>query len=315
MTDLAARIGSEARKQQIVQAALETIGEYGVPGATISRIAKGAGITSAALYSHFENRRAILVAALDQVYEQIMDSFVVPSVDDPIELFREICRRHAEKVLSQDKTSHAHLFLEFVASAPEEGLREVLREKELETTSYLTSVVRGFQHQGRLPQGVDAETIAWLVAGWAWTGDVANLMDASTIWHEKVSSRLWQGIVDAMSGRPGAEVPDGQPWAPAPRPGQETAADLAASGSPEETDYDGLPQGAVFTVEEAASILKVSPDTIDDLLSQKRITSLSVGSETRIPRRTLVALLRGMTDQEFESFLDRRAVRVTQAPG
>ncbi len=87
----------------------------------ISRIAKGAGITSAALYSHFENRQAILLAALDVVYEQVFDSFRSSTSNDPVQRLREICENHAEKVRNQDKTSHAHLFLEFVASAPEEG--------------------------------------------------------------------------------------------------------------------------------------------------------------------------------------------------
>ena len=122
-------MNTEARKQEIVRAALETIAEHGVQGATVSRIAKGAGITSAALYSHFENRQAILLAALDVVYEQVFDSFRSSSSSDPVQRLREICENHADKVREQDPTSHAHLFLEFVASAPEEGLRDALARK------------------------------------------------------------------------------------------------------------------------------------------------------------------------------------------
>jgi excisionase family DNA binding protein len=314
MADATVRMGSATRKQRIVQAALETIGEYGVQGATISRIARGAGITPAALYSHFENRRAILVAALDAVYEQITDSFKASSGDDPIAVFRQICELHEEKVLSQDKTSHAHLFLEFVASAPEEGLREVLREKELETTSYLASIVKRFQERGRLPREVDGEMVAWLVAGWAWTGDVANLMDATSIWHAKVSSHLMQSILAVLSPAASASAREPDPSGLLARPAAQSELGDAAH-PPATADYDGLPEGAVFTVEEAASILKVSPDTVRELAGQKRIGSLVVGGEMRIPRRTLVALLRGMSDEEFESFLERRAAQVAQDSG
>ena len=138
---IAVRMNTEARKQEIVRAALETIAEHGVQGATVSRIAKGAGITSAALYSHFENRQAILLAALDVVYEQVFDSFRASTSADPVERIRQIFENHAEKVRNQDPTSHAHLFLEFVASAPEEGLRDAIRDKEFATASYLASIV------------------------------------------------------------------------------------------------------------------------------------------------------------------------------
>jgi AcrR family transcriptional regulator len=310
MATVTIRMNTEARKQQIVQAALEAIGEYGIQGATISRIAKGAGITPAALYSHFENRRAILIAALDEVYGQIADSHRAPWIDDPVELFRQICESHAQKVLSQDKTSHAHLFLEFVASAPEEGLREVLREKELGTKTYLASIVERFQAEGRVAKEVDAEKVAWLVACWAWTGDVANMMDATSIWHEKVSSHLMESILEVL--KPGSRTSaqcasDSEAAQPAAE--ESTVKELPAVDT---TDYDGLPDGAVFTLEEAAGILKTSPDTIGGMVRLNQIRALSLGDQTRIARRTLLALLRGVSEEEFDAVLERRTAQSAQ---
>jgi AcrR family transcriptional regulator len=277
------RLRSEDRKQQIIQAALEAIGEFGIQGATISRIAKGAGITTAALYSHFENRRAILIAALDKVYEQITDSFEVSSSADPVQHVRQICELHAEKLLSEDRTSHPHLFLEFVAAAPEEGLREALREKELETKRYLTSIIRSFQERGNLAEEVDAEMIAWLIACWAWTGNVANLMDAGDIWHAKVSSHLMEPILGALS------------------PGTNRGGDDG-----DRADYNRLPEAAVFTLEETADILKVSTGVVEQMVAQKQISCLTLGVEKRISRRALGAFIRGISDEEFDTFLQGR---------
>ncbi len=299
MASVTVRMNTEARQQQIVQAALEAIGEYGIQGATISRIAKGAGITPAALYSHFENRRAILIAALDEVYGQITDSHRSSRSEDPRELFRLICERHTQKVLSQDKTSHAHLFLEFVASAPEEGLREVLREKELETKTYLASIVERFQTQGRIAKEVDAEMVAWLVACWAWTGDVANLMDATSIWHEKVSAHLMESILDVLT-------PASQTRVQSASASESLAHTPEMICPPDETpalnrsDCDQVPDGAVFTLEEAATILKISLDAISEMVSLNQIRSLSLGSQTRIARRALLAFLRGMSEEELD---------------
>ena len=311
MASVTVRMNTEARQQQIVHAALEAIGEYGIQGATISRIAKGAGITPAALYSHFENRRAILIAALDEVYGQIADSHKSSWSEDPIELFRQICESHAQKVLSQDKTSHAHLFLEFVASAPEEGLREVLREKELGTKNYLASLVERFQAQGRIAKEVDAEMVAWLVACWAWTGDVANMMDATSIWHEKVSSHLMESILDVLKTGSRGDVQGASSSGSLAQPAEEISPPKETPAL-DGTDYDQLPDGAVFTLEEAATILKISLDTISEMACLNQIRSLSLGSQTRIARRTLLAFLRGMSEEEFDALVERRAAQPGQ---
>jgi excisionase family DNA binding protein len=290
------RMNTEARKQRIVRAALETIAEHGVQGATVSRIAKGAGVTSAALYSHFENRQAILLAALDVVYEQVFDSFRSSSSRDPIQRLREICEAHAEKVLNQDPTSHAHLFLEFVASAPEEGLREALREKEFATASYLASIVQELERQGRLSQGVDPELIAWLIAAWAWTGDVASSMGVNGIWYERVSPRLIDFILTSLS----AEGPSREAVAAA-------AAMTAEATSLHEAAADGLPEGAVFTPEETAEILKIPGGTVGRMIGDGQIRAIRIGDETRIPRRALLAFLRGMSAEEFDDYVLKRA--------
>jgi AcrR family transcriptional regulator len=283
-------MNTEARKQEIVRAALETIAEHGVQGATVSRIARGAGITSAALYSHFENRQAILLAALDVVYEQVLDSFRATTSPDPVERIRQIFEAHAEKVRDQDPTSHAHLFLEFVASAPEEGLRDAIREKEAATTAYLASIIEESARQGGLPADVDPELIAWLIAGWAWTGDVASSMGFNGIWCQRVSPRLIDFILGLFTGR----ATDGDPSAPGEAPALR------------ETGIDGLPEGAVFTLEETAGILKVPVPAVEEMVRDKQIRSLQLAGTTRIPRRALFACLRGMTAGEFDAFLEKR---------
>jgi excisionase family DNA binding protein len=284
-------MNTEARQQEIVRAALETIAEHGVQGATVSRIAKGAGITSAALYSHFENRQAILLAALDVVYEQVFDSFSASTSTDPVERIRQIFQNHAEKVRDQDPTSHAHLFLEFVASAPEEGLREAIRDKEFATASYLASIVEELGLQGRLPADVDPELIAWPLAGGAWTGDVATSMGFNNIWYERVSPRLIDFILGSLTGEAAVTAPA------APAPGTQLV----------ESAVDGLPDGSVFTVEETADILKLPIETVEQMIRDKQMRAIRLAGVTRIPRRALFACLRGMTAEEFDGFLEKRA--------
>jgi excisionase family DNA binding protein len=234
-----------------------------------------------------------LLAALDAVYEQVFDSFRSSSSGDPVRRLREICENHAEKVRNQDKTSHAHLFLEFVASAPEEGLREALREKELATASYLASIVDELKRRGGLSPDVDPELIAWLVAAWAWTGDVASSMGVDSIWYERVSPQLIEfilGNLDQESEPPSVGV--GPMW------------------TLREAAVDGLPEGAVFTLEEVADILKLPRDVVAQMVAGKQIRSLRFGDVVRIPRRSLFACLRGMTSEEFDQYVEENKARV-----
>ncbi len=301
---------AEARKQQILQVALKTIGEYGVQGATISRIAKGAGITTAALYTHFENRQAILLAALDVVYDKIFETHRSSSSTDAVQRLREMCEYHAKVIADQEKMGHAHLFLEFVAAAAEDGLREALREKELASMSDLASLVEECKQQGTLAQDVDSKMVAWLIAGWAWTGDVAHSMGVGETWHEQVSPHLLDLILESVSvesrgitrTESSAAVPVAQ-WTN--RADQDPRA-----AALDETDFDGLPDGAVFTVEEVAEILRVSTGTVYDMVRRRQISSLNLGRAIRIPRRALVAYLRGMGADEFDNLVTKKtAVR------
>ncbi|MDH4199049.1 MAG: TetR/AcrR family transcriptional regulator [Spirochaetia bacterium] len=56
---------SEERKLQIIQETLAIIGESGLQGLTVSKIASNAGITEAALYRHFKNKEDILLQVVE----------------------------------------------------------------------------------------------------------------------------------------------------------------------------------------------------------------------------------------------------------
>jgi AcrR family transcriptional regulator len=192
-------MSAEARKEQIVRVALKVIGKYGVQGATISRIAKGAGITTAALYTHFENRHAILLAALDAVYDKVFETHRSSSNPNALERLREACEYHAQLIVGHGNLGHAHLFLEFVAAAPEDGLRDALREKELAAVANMAQIVDEGKRQGTIAPDVDSEQVALLIGGWAWTGDVAELMGIRSMWHPTVSSHLLELILQSIS--------------------------------------------------------------------------------------------------------------------
>jgi AcrR family transcriptional regulator len=166
---------ADARKRQIVEVTLDLIAKHGLQGTTMSRIAAGAGIRQASLYTHFPSRRAILLAALDAVYERVYESRKTASDEDSLERLRQMCDHHLELWRTQGDRHHAHQLLEFVAGARGEGMRETLATKHLEAIEQFARVVRDGQEQGKISRSVDPEQVAWLVNGWAFAGDVAHL--------------------------------------------------------------------------------------------------------------------------------------------
>ncbi len=68
-----------------------------------------------------------------------------------------------------------------------------------------------------------------------------------------------------------------------------------------EAMFDGLPDTPVFTVDEVAKLLRIGRSAAYDLVRQRRLPSLRLGSQIRIPRRALVAFLRGMDADAFDS--------------
>jgi AcrR family transcriptional regulator len=193
------RMTADARKRQIVRVTLRTIGKHGVQGASITRIAKGAGITTAALYTHFENRQAILLAALDAVYEQVLETHRVSPDADAIERMREICQNYEELVTTQGASGHAHLFMEFVAAAPDRVLRDAVLKKESAVAAKWAQLVEDGKREGTIAKDVDPDEVALRIAAWAWSGNVALLMGHRAAWHPRLSSQLLEQILRDIS--------------------------------------------------------------------------------------------------------------------
>ncbi len=196
---------ADARKRQIVEVTLDLIGEYGLRGATMSRIAEGAGIRQASLYTHFDSRRDILLAALDVVYEKIYASRETVTDENSFGRLREMCDHHLELWAAEGERHHAHLLLEFIAGARSEGLAEVLAEKHLRSLEQFTQVVEDGKKEGKIPRYVDPAQVSWLITGWAFAGDVAHQMGFESFFDPNIVVHWLDVIFESFATTPGAE--------------------------------------------------------------------------------------------------------------
>jgi TetR/AcrR family transcriptional regulator len=190
---------ADERKKQIVQVALQTVHEYGLHGATMARIARGAGVTQAALYTHFENREQVLLSVLDAIYEEIFRIQEGAREKNVLTGLREATDAYSRFVGGRRTAGHAHLLLEFVTSSREFGLREAVRHHQVAATKQLAEIIEEGKERGEIPEDVDSEQLAWMVTGWSWALDVAQLMGLRASWHPNVSAELLDRILGGVA--------------------------------------------------------------------------------------------------------------------
>ncbi|WP_017591641.1 TetR/AcrR family transcriptional regulator [Nocardiopsis potens] len=80
----------EARRAQIIQAAIETISEEGYANSSLARIAKHAGISKGVISYHFASKDELLHEVVVQVYTKVAEA-VAPAVTaqpDPVQALR-----------------------------------------------------------------------------------------------------------------------------------------------------------------------------------------------------------------------------------
>jgi AcrR family transcriptional regulator len=192
-------MSSENRRHQIIQVALETVDRYGIQGTTMGRIARGAGVSQAALYVHFKSREEILAAVLDAIYDEIYRIQEIAKMENIVDGLREATQSYSRFVATSKKASHAHLLLEFVTTAREDKLRDALSRRQLAATRQLADIIEQGKQRGDLPEDVDSEQLAWMVTGWSWALDVAQLMGLRSSWHPSVSTALFKAIIDMVT--------------------------------------------------------------------------------------------------------------------
>ena len=154
----------------------DVIRQYGVKGASMARIADRVGVTAPALYVHFENREALLRAALDSVFEMLFSLRTDQTQGDALKRLRDIGIAHRRAMSSSAETGYAQPLFQFIAATSEEGLRHLLKERQLESIRQIALIVEEGQREGTISQDLDPEQVAWMLESSSWGIDAGYVM-------------------------------------------------------------------------------------------------------------------------------------------
>jgi AcrR family transcriptional regulator len=121
------RVSQEARRTEVIDAALIEFGRFGYAGTSTSMIADRAGIRQPYVYALFENKRALFLACHDVLNDRIRETFrdaALPE-DSPYERIRKMGLAYLG-LINDDNRVRCHL--QIFAAAGTDDLKEPIRQ-------------------------------------------------------------------------------------------------------------------------------------------------------------------------------------------
>jgi AcrR family transcriptional regulator len=172
-----AKLDTQIRREQIVEAALALIANQGLRRLSIAAVARRVGLVPSGIYRHFKSKDELLAAVLDRIERRLLANVeeARKESEDPMERLKGVLMRHIRflregKVISIPRM----IFSEDVRTDGPERKQRVLQL----FTSYIgqvSQIVRQGQSEGRIRQDVDVQTITMMLFG--------IIVPAGILWH------------------------------------------------------------------------------------------------------------------------------------
>ncbi len=144
-----ARPRSEAARQRVLDAAQAVLGETGVDGFTVERVAKRSGVAKSTIYRHFPNGNQLMLSALGCVVQ----TFPTPntgSLSGDLEAFMG----HVLPIMSDPAIAQAMLGV-VAAAATDPEIAEIHRAMMAERLGPIVTILDLAKGRGELPQDLD----------------------------------------------------------------------------------------------------------------------------------------------------------------
>jgi TetR/AcrR family transcriptional regulator len=195
------RMTEEEKRQRIVDAVLSVIAKHGVQATTTARIAAAAGVSEPTIYRTFRNRQEMLLAAADKVWQQRRDELESFEAADAMDHLRKICEYHTVGI---QRTRVVRFLTELAVAPPTDGLREHLRDQQLQEAQRFAAIVEEGKAQGCVRPDIDSQEIAWRIMAVHWLEAMARLHSLEDVVLTGFSTRRFQSILDEIAVEPPA---------------------------------------------------------------------------------------------------------------
>lgn len=158
-----ARLPAAERRASVLDCACRVFSAGSYRGTTTAEIAREAGVTEPILYRHFDSKRDLYLACLDECWRGIQAVWdeEVAAEPDPALWIAAMGRAFIES--EKERPIISNLWVQALAEATEdEEIRAYMKKHIREVHSYAADVVRRAQAAGGVPADRDADAEAWI---------------------------------------------------------------------------------------------------------------------------------------------------------
>jgi AcrR family transcriptional regulator len=158
------RLPAAERRQELLDAALRVFSAGSYAGATTAGIAREAGVSEPILYRHFESKRDLYLACLDEAWQRVRER-----VEGAVAELgaAEGWRATGPATMRELKVVVPSLWMQAITEAGEdEEIRRHVRRHMREVHDFFADVLRRVQAEGGVHADRDPDVEAWIfVAG------------------------------------------------------------------------------------------------------------------------------------------------------
>jgi TetR/AcrR family transcriptional regulator len=187
------RLPAEERRAALLETACNEFSRGSYRGTTTAEIAREAGVTEPVLYRHFESKRDLYLACLDEVWEGVRTMWekAVEAEPDPGLWVGAMGRSFVESEVARPLISN--LWVQALAEASEdEVIRGYMKKHMRAVHAYVVEVGRRAQAAGAIEAERDIEAEAWIFISLGLLSMADRVLDGVMLdkWPAIRSSRL-----------------------------------------------------------------------------------------------------------------------------
>jgi AcrR family transcriptional regulator len=160
---LRVRLSAPERRADVLDCACRVFSEGSYRGTTTAEIAREAGVTEPILYRHFESKRDLYLACLEECWVRLRARWEEVVGAEPESAFW--IRAMGQAFLEQEEKRPviSNLWVQALAEAAEDpAIRRYLKRHMREVHGFAADVIRRAQEAGGVPPDRDADAEAWI---------------------------------------------------------------------------------------------------------------------------------------------------------
>ena len=185
-----AGVSSDETRQQLIAAAMQVVAERGYDGTRVAEIARVAGVTTGAIYNHFDSKADLLTAA---IAEQGPDAFTNLIDVEPSLSAHEVLRRLGVALPARSHRLSGPIMEVIVAARRDEDVAKALTVSVSDREGQRRALIEQAQAAGEVDADLDAAALTRFTTIVGFGAMVADALDL-----DPVGDDDWSVVIDRL---------------------------------------------------------------------------------------------------------------------